>query len=59
MKRILLKLMINNSIEINTVQIIEHKKNMTFADGNLHPVLGQAQKCGMVNLVKRIPNLHL
>ena len=59
MKRILLKLMINNSIDINTVQIIEHKNTMTFADGNRHPVLGQAKKCGMVNLVKRIPNLRL
>jgi hypothetical protein len=51
--------MINNSIDIKTVQIIEHKNTMTFADGNRHPVLGQAQKCGMVNQVKRIPNLCL
>ena len=37
-------------------QIIEHKKKyMTFANGNLDPGLGQAQKCGGVKLHATIP----
>jgi hypothetical protein len=38
-------------------QLLNIKNSMTYANGNPGPGLGQAQKCGRVKLVNRIPTI--
>ena len=55
--------MVNNSTNINKTnnqlspELTEHKKDNDICIGNLGPGLGQAQKCGWVKPVNRIPTL--